>query len=218
MEEHLGGGCERCRRTLKLLQELEEVTGRDREYCLPAQSLRLARAVFALSDAHEPTGIFSTMMARLVFDSFASPAPAGVRALQGADRQQRRALYEVQDYCVDVSLQQVAGSPNVTLVGQVSNRQAPGQPLAGLKVELVATEGRVASTVSNPLGEFCLDYLPRQNMRLRLGVNEQSCMVVALSGLEPGASPAQPVPWKEKPTWSRRELRSNIPNHGERQP
>jgi hypothetical protein len=194
MEEHLSGGCGRCRQTLKLLQDLEEVTGRDREYRVPAESMRLARAAFALAGPHEPAGILSTVVARLVFDSFASPAPVGVRAIQGADRQQRRALYEARDYCLDISLQQVAGSPDVTLVGQVTSRQAPGQPLAGLTVQLVSSEGRVASTVSNPLGEFCLDHLPRQDMCLCVGVNEQSYMVVALSGLEPVPSPAQPAP------------------------
>jgi hypothetical protein len=177
-----------------MLRGLEEVTGRDREYCVPAESVRLAKAAFASADPHETTGILSTVMARLVFDSFASPVPVGVRALRGAEGQQRRTLYEAGDYSVDVSLQQAGGSSQVSLVGQVTSRRTPGQPLAGLTVELVSTEGRVARTVSNPLGEFCLDYLPRQNLRLCVGVNKQSCIVVALSGMEPAASPLQPAP------------------------
>jgi len=187
MEEHLGGDCGTCWRTVELLLKLDQVTRREREYRVPAESVRIAKAAFALAGSREPTGVLSTVMARLVFDSFATSVPVGVRARRGAERHQRRVLYEAGGHCVDVSLQQVPDSPQVTLVGQVTCRQTPDQPLAGLVVELVSTEGKVASTVSNPQGEFCLDYLSRPNTLLCVYVNEQSCVAIALSGLEPAS-------------------------------
>jgi len=195
MEEHLSAGCARCRRIVHLLQAVETVTARDREYRVPAESVRVAKAAFALSDSHPRADSPFAVMARLVFDSFAAPLLAGVRAGRGAEGEQRRMLFEDRDYCLDVSLEKAWGSAEVTLVGQVTSRQSPGQPLPALTVELTSTDGRVASTASDSLGEFCLDYLPRPNMQLHVGLNERRCMVVALSGLEPAGGPKDP---KEK--------------------
>ena len=199
MEEHLGSGCGHCGRTVDLLRELEEVTGRDREYRVPPESVHVAKAAFALAGSHETSGTVSRMIGRLVFDSFARPVPVGVRALRGAERQQRRALYEARDYYIDLSLQQVTGSPEVSLVGQVTSRKTPGQPLAGLKVELVSAEGLVESTVSNSQGEFVLEYQPCTGLQLGVGVNQQSCMMIDLSGIEPASSQAPPPGANQSP-------------------
>jgi len=196
MEAHLESDCARCWQTVSLLGKLERATRRDREYDVPAESTHLARAAFACADLAQPAGL-STMAARLVFDSFASPALVGIRALRGAERQQRRVLYEAGDYCVDVSSQPVVGSPDVTLIGQVTSRQMPSQTLGGLTVELLSAEGLAASTLSNPQGEFCLHYRPRENMRLRVRVNEQTRVEMELAGPQPGAvalCPATPGP------------------------
>src|SRR2546425_3260100 len=75
------------------------------------------------------------MPARLLYDSFREPLPAGLRTQQRLSRQY---LYQAGDYSLDLRLENERGSPRVALVGQIQNRKQVGKRLGSVPVQLLS--------------------------------------------------------------------------------
>ena len=139
-------------------------------YQVPPYIVHNARAVFALQQP-ERVYVFPRNLARLVRDSFKEPLPAGLR---GRHRLTRHALYESEDYSVDLQLEHQDGEATVCMVGQIAHRGEAGRPLANLPVFLMAGKKTVARTLSNSLGEFQIEYVPKQHVSLFVQPNPRA--------------------------------------------
>ncbi len=166
MQAHLDSGCRSCGRTVVILHHVVEATAADAQYEVPDYAVRCARAIFTLQQP-EKVQILPRILARLVYDSFREPLPAGVR---GQQRLSRQALYDAGDFRLDLRFEHDRGSPRVTLIGQIENRKDPTRRVSSVPVLLASSKEIIARTVCNEFGEFRLDYLPRTHLRLSIPV------------------------------------------------
>ena len=160
---HLSSGCERCQAVVRGLRAVATAAGRETQYEPPNIVLQRARAIFPV---REPA---MSVFAKLIYDNFHDPLPAGLRA-QG--RPARHALYEAGDLFVDLQLEQGAEFGTVTLVGQVSDRVNPRINTTSLPILLMARTGLVASAMCNRLGEFEMEFRPARDLRLLVPIRE----------------------------------------------
>lgn len=168
MEAHLGAGCKRCRRDSEMFRKFAAAAVSGAEFEVPQYAIHCARAIFSLQQP-ERVQILPQLLARLVYDSFREPLPAGVRTQQ---RLSRQTLYEAGDFRLDLRLEQERGSAQVSLVGQIENRKDPSQRMGDVPILLAKGEDVVARTVSNQFGEFHLNYQPKTQLRLHVPVLE----------------------------------------------
>lgn len=100
---------------------------------------------------------------RLTFDTADRPLPAGVERRQVTSRHQ---LYQTEDLCLDLLIERQPATHRSTLVGQVADAREPLRALADVPVALRSGDELLAESVTDPLGEFRLEYEPRRPMRL----------------------------------------------------
>ncbi len=160
MESHLATGCRRCGTTVGLMQRVTAFTRADSLYEPPPD---VVRCVKALSAVHRPQSSTVGLVARLLYDSFHDPLPAGIRA---EDRVSHHTVFEAGDFLLDLRAEQEKESPLVTLVGQLTYREDPDRPLAGAPVLVMARKTIVAHAIYNRFGEFEMDYPPARHLRL----------------------------------------------------
>src|SRR5207244_12716639 len=111
----------------------------------------------------EELQILPRIPARLLYDSFREPLPAGVRTQR---RLSRQALYVAGDYSLDLHWENERGSPRVALVGQIKNQKEPSKHLGDVPVLLISGKKLLARTVRNALAEFHMEYSPKTHLRL----------------------------------------------------
>jgi hypothetical protein len=111
-----------------------------------------------------------------VYNSRLDPLPAGLRA---EHQPFHRALYEAGRFALDVRVEHDRGAPLLTLVGQVTDRDAPDRVLAGVPVLLMAQGDILAHTVANRFGEFQLEHAPARLLRLCVVVDRDGTRVEA---------------------------------------
>src|SRR5437870_8682003 len=168
IEAHLAAGCRKCGRTADLLHKLAAAARSDAHLQIPDYALRSARSICVLQQP-EKVQILPSIPARLVYDSFREPLPAGVRSQQ---RLSRQLFYQAGDYSLDLRLENERGSSRVALVGQIQNRKQLGKRLGGgVPVLLVSGKKILAHAVSNSLGEFHMEYAPKKHQRLYVPVH-----------------------------------------------
>ena len=160
---HLSSGCQRCQTVVRGLRAVADATAREAQYDPPASVLRRAQAIFPV---REPA---MSVFAKLIYDNFHDPLPAGLRA-QG--RLTRHALYDAGDVFVDLQYEHDAVSETVTLVGQVSDRVDPQINTTSLPILLMARTGLVASAMCNRLGEFGMQFRTARDLRLYVPLRE----------------------------------------------
>src|SRR2546427_9456991 len=168
MKRHLASGCRKCRRITDLLHNVVTAARNDSQVQVPDYALRCARAIFLLQQP-EKVQILPRIPARLLYDSFREPLPAGLRSQQRLSRQD---LYQAGDYSLDVRLENERGSPRVALVGQIQNRKQPGKRLESVPVQLLSGKQVLAQATSNSLGEFQMEYEPSKHLRLYVPVRQ----------------------------------------------
>jgi CheY-like chemotaxis protein len=120
--------------------------------------------------------------ARLIFDSFLQPAPAGIRISQ---LHGRRFLYQAGSLMVDLSLEPpLTDSRRISLVGQLMDSAMPERDLEVLSVGLQGLKGPIALTSTNKFGEFQLEFSPEQNVKLEIETAERNWISIILPSLE----------------------------------
>ncbi len=162
IERHLSTGCVKCCRGVRALSEVAKIGLGESEYSVPRQAVRSVWAIFNLQ-RREMGRILPCITGRLVYDSFSSPLPAGAR---GRRQYARHVLYNAGSYSLDLRLEQRRASSKVALAGQLVDRREPDRPMAGLLVCVLRGKKIAASTASNAFGEFQLEYMPGQPLRL----------------------------------------------------
>ncbi len=181
MATHLSSGCPRCQGMVKVLGGIATLAPSDADYEPPEHAIRYAQAIYSL---YQPESVsFSRLLARLVHDSLLAPLPAGMRA---QSRGSRRTLHEAGTYCIDLQTEHEPGSGQITLVGQVADRNKGAMSPRNLPVWLMDRKSLVARTVCNGLGEFHLQYAPVPNLRLNVLLpSARKRLEVSLKGLTP---------------------------------
>ncbi len=153
MLRHIDEGCEPCRREVELLLAVHTFSRQQREAEPPVDVVRLAQAIYTPPPRRE--GALRRLVGRLVFDSFAQPAVAGVRQVGSAGQQM---AFEAGQYHIDLRLHGEMDSSRIALAGQIVSREAPQGGLGASSIELLAGRKVVAEAASNEFGEFCLEF------------------------------------------------------------
>jgi hypothetical protein len=119
-------------------------------------------------------------IARMIFDSFRYPLPAGVRGLSPGARQ---IAYQYKQAIIDLSIDFAEGSGGVSLTGQVLDGERKGKN-DSLPVVLVDGTGTLARTVTNQFGEFQMEFESADDLSLEVRLGERSWVSIPLGKMD----------------------------------
>jgi hypothetical protein len=187
MEQHLDKGCGKCQHTAATMNSVSSTAMREKEFPVPANVVHFARSIFVLQ-MPEKVNLLPRIAARLLYDSFRDPLPAGLRSQHHLSRQ---TLYEAGQYHVDLKLDHERGARNISLVGQIVDQQDPGKTCGGVPIFLLSGRNEiVAKSISNRQGEFRMEYEPKKDLHLVVDLNEDN--VIDLPAKDFGNLDGQP--------------------------
>jgi hypothetical protein len=172
MDAHLSSGCARCQATLGLVQQVVAAAGRAMASEPPADIVRWAKAISVVQKPLRSPRL--RLIPRLLYNSLADPMPAGMRS---EDTLSHQALYEAENFVIDLRLEHEKGCPVVTLLGQVSDRRDPGRAMPSAPILLMSRTNVVSRAVSNRFGEFQMEYAPAAHLRLRVPVDPDGRLI-----------------------------------------
>jgi hypothetical protein len=177
MQQHLLSGCKRCNRTATILGKLATVASQP-DIAVPRAVVHNAQAIFSIT---RKSNVVSSIVAKIVFDSFLEPLPAGVRS---RTRMFRQAMFEAGNVLVDLRLENQADG-TFLMTGQVADRSTPTRAMSRVSLHLVnGTERRELQ--ANRFGEFQTVYCADGDIRLEIsGVGRN--IEVPLSQFNAGA-------------------------------
>jgi hypothetical protein len=103
----------------------------------------------------------------LVFDTYDQPMLAGVRRVGVPPRQ---LLFRAGDVDVDIKIESMEANDRITLVGQVLSSHTKFFDNTSVKLE---SQGIVRyKTLTNPVGEFTFDEVPKDTYHLSVDLPE----------------------------------------------
>jgi len=179
MQAHLSDGCSKCRETWEFTSKLTNTCKSLIRGPVPENVLRLARAIFPVR-AQNRSKRGSRLPVELIFDSFLTPSPEGLRSTWQVGWQ---GLYRAGDCSVDIRIEPELRSPRAAVIGQITNHVAPESLMSDLPVSLRAGKVVVAETVSNRFGEFQMEYEQQAKLRLCIGLRDAKIIQVPLEKL-----------------------------------
>lgn len=162
LQNHLRSECKPCGSTARLFEKMYATAQSEAASEVPEAVEHLATAIFA-QYSRKPLPPLRRVLAKLIFDSFQQPVPAGMRSYGNITRQ---ALYDAGDYSVDLRMEQERGSISPVLVGQVASRTDPGRAMAYLPVVLMSGRQIVSRTATNGFGEFQMEFRAKNPLRV----------------------------------------------------
>ena len=119
--------------------------------------------------------------ARLVFDSFLQPMPAGVRATQ---LPARRMVYQSENLMADLWLEPQTDSRHIALVGQIVDSARPDRQFDTVPVVLQGRKGAIALATTNKFGEFHFNFDFEPSITLEIEVRGNHWVSVVLPCME----------------------------------
>jgi CheY-like chemotaxis protein len=122
-----------------------------------------------------------TRVARLIFDSFRQPLPAGVRALEPRER---RLVYENGALSIDVSFELRMDPPLIQLIGQILDSANPDHRMGGIPVVVQGAKGPIASAMTNEFGEFQFAFDVEPNVIVELETSKNHWVSLVSPSLE----------------------------------
>ena len=167
MREHLASGCASCRELAAFCESLAKVCRSVAARAVPESAGRCARAIFPATP--RPSLRRFRIPFELIYDSFLSPAPVGLRSASELGFQ---ALYHAGDYSLDFRVEPGLPAGRPVIIGQIANRKRPDAGMAGIPVCLQAEDAIVAQTQSNRFGEFQMEYEERKGMWLSIELGQ----------------------------------------------
>jgi hypothetical protein len=181
IRDHVASGCDPCRSVLATWQGVAELAGRELAYEPPERVVRNAIALFEDNAPRQPSVLAQgARLAELVFDSFQSPLPAGVRSLE---QSARHVSYKAGSFFIDVRIEEANSAGRSSVVGQLMHHpDASSTSLEGMWVVLTSGRSTVAETTTNRFGEFVFEMEAYRDNHLSIGVGEEFAVVVPLSG------------------------------------
>ena len=180
IRSHIDDGCETCARALALWERVVTMANREVRYRPPQTAVDAAKSFFTLYGPKK-TAPLKEKIARLIYDSFHEPLPAGIRS---AMRSSRQALYKTGSFVLDLRLEALPGTNRLSLVGQVLHQADPLKGVTDLPVVLVTEKSKVAETTTNAFGEFQLEFDADKKNRLSIVLDEKRAIVIPSDGLQ----------------------------------
>jgi hypothetical protein len=163
MQRHLAGGCRECREMAEFCEKVSRTGAAMMRIEVPESAVRQVKAIFP---PRAKTAKRSFLLpAQLIFDSFLSPVPAGLRASWQVGWQ---GLYKAGDCSLDLRIEPELKTSRAAVIGQITSATLPESEMTNVPVFLKSGKNVVASTVSNRFGEFQIEY--EQQARLQLCV------------------------------------------------
>ncbi|HEY4681943.1 MAG TPA: hypothetical protein VIH17_01685 [Candidatus Acidoferrales bacterium] len=170
--DHLASGCPECTRNHHLWKAFRAFAQNDLSFEPPAETLDGAFGLFA--SASECPAPIQTVLATLVFDSFALPASAGLRSPRQAAYRQR--LYAASGYYIDLNVERLPDD-KLNITGQILREDPPTPPGTLFMVKLFHQSELIATTLTNPLGEFSFENAPEYASTITLCLDDKEAMV-----------------------------------------
>jgi hypothetical protein len=162
MQAHLDAGCQHCAKTVGMWNRVREASKREISYEPPKAAVHNAKSMFSLGARKQKTSVV-----QLLFDSFQSPALAGVRSMGANPRQM---LYGIGPYRIDLRMEPQMNSDKVEVVGQILNSADPIRGGTQATVKLVRGRKILVESQTNALGEFHLECSLEGQLQLLVGL------------------------------------------------
>jgi len=143
-------GARRNHHAAALWQKLTNATAVEANNQPAAESVRVAKAAFAIAGLAARRQETSRLV-QLLFDSFSHPAPAGIRS---APTRIRQLLYRAQPYQIDLQIEFRQESNRLVVTGQLLDVRNPEMIGRDVQVTLSNRSGSVVKTMTNQYGEF----------------------------------------------------------------
>jgi len=166
VETHLAQ-CEKCFGEKQELQSLVLHLQQDSSFEPPADLVQWGVSLFQPILQPSPAGKLKRIIASLVFDTYDQPMLAGIRRVGAPPRQ---LLFRAGDVDVDVKIESMEANDRITLVGQVLSNTTKFFDNTSVRLE---SQGIVRyRTLTNPVGEFTFDEVPRDTYHLSVDLPE----------------------------------------------
>ena len=153
-------GCSSCRKQLTEWKEMHSLLKRESLENAPESALRIADAIFEPSAVGQSSGLRS-VIASVLFDSFAQPALAGARGAAGA----RQFLLAADGIDIHVRISNVGMERRIT--GQILSRNTEHE-VNRAQLHLLGNGKRVVTTSADEFGEFEFSEVPDGPLQLQI--------------------------------------------------
>src|SRR6266851_978649 len=178
IESHLARGCSDCKAAFNIWNQVRTTIANEKTYMPPDNALRIQEFAARYSPEQRPS-----VLASLLFDTFAQPLPTGVRSGAAVARQ---LVYEAEGFTVDLRLDPQPQSRKICVVGQVLDKGVPRVSPSGASIMLWTEKGQPILQVSaNESGEFQLEFEVQENLRLSIDVADRKTIRIPLANLGP---------------------------------
>src|SRR5213593_2697555 len=166
VETHLAQ-CEKCFGEKQELQSLVLHLQQDSSFEPPADLVQWGVSLFQPILQPSPAGKLKRIIASLVFDTYDQPMLAGIRRVGAPPRQ---LLFRAGDVDVDVKIESMEANDRITLVGQVLSNTTKFFDNTSVRLE---SQGIIRyRTLTNPVGEFSFDEVPKDTYHLSVDLPE----------------------------------------------
>ncbi len=162
MQAHLDTGCKHCAKTVGIWNRVREAAGCEAAYEPPKVVVHNAKSILPLGARRQKTSAV-----QLLFDSFQTPAFAGVRSIGANPRQM---LYGIGPYRIDLRMEPKMDSDKVEIVGQILNSADSISSGTRASVKLVRGRKILLESQTNALGEFHLECSLEGQLQLLVGL------------------------------------------------
>ena len=170
IEAHLARGCSDCRATSDAWNQVQTMVSNEKSYTPPESLVRMLKQEFVATNSPER----SSVLANLLFDTFAQPLLAGIRSGAAVARQ---LVYEADGLTVDLRLDSHARS----------DQRLPRLSPSRVSIALWTQKGQPFLQVSpNESGEFQLEFDAQDELRLLIDVAARKTIRIPLPNLGPG--------------------------------
>jgi hypothetical protein len=166
--------CPSCRDTIGVWTQLAVVAREDLRTGPPDSAVQ---KVLRLAERARPVSVITRLLAILRYDGTASPVPAGVRAVDRPGQ----IVYEAEGVAVDVRISREM-SHRTVIIGQITDCLEPSHQLADLPVLLHDGNEVAVRGLSNAWGEFHLEHLAQDELRLEVALAGGRVIEVPLPG------------------------------------
>jgi hypothetical protein len=176
IQAHLAKGCPKCQTAHVTWSRVRRLATEESAYAPPENLVRMAKLALGSEPSQQP---WTRTLASLVFDSFVQPLPVGVRSAAISAWQ---LVYEGEGLTVDLRFGRGAHSKAVHVIGQVFDKQTSGRLQKKATIELRTDQDQlVATTAVNAMGEFHLEFEPKEHLWLLAKAADRNIVWIPLT-------------------------------------
>src|SRR5690349_16449677 len=176
MERHLKQGCQNCQKTVSMWQRVQKAAAAERNYQVPADTVRIVKAAFAASGLKGQRKESRSRIS-VLFDSFLQPVVEGARS---AATDSRQMLYRADPFQIDVQIEAKPGTNDLMVTGQLLDLTNPAIAGQNINVTLSNLRGHVVHAVSNKNGEFTCEIKNSGDLQITFAGGHGEPIVISL--------------------------------------